>query len=82
MVIHILIIYFESQSGGGRYNIQTGRRDGFESRASNVDLPAPSISVTQSVAAFDILGLNATDMVYLLGTKQLIHTQPLFFLFF
>ncbi|KAK9907829.1 hypothetical protein M0R45_015687 [Rubus argutus] len=54
-------------SGGGRYNVQTGRRDGLVSLASNVDLPAPSISVTQSVAAFARKGLDATDMVYLLG---------------
>ncbi|PRQ32483.1 putative peroxidase [Rosa chinensis] len=54
-------------SGGGRYSVQTGRRDGFVSLASNVDLPAPSISVNQSVAAFARKGLNAIDMVYLLG---------------
>ncbi|KAK9907831.1 hypothetical protein M0R45_000202 [Rubus argutus] len=58
-------------SGGGRYNVQTERRDGFVSRASNVDLPAPSISVTQSVAAFARKGLNATDMVYLVGGRTI-----------
>ncbi|KAH0996774.1 hypothetical protein GBA52_020638 [Prunus armeniaca] len=54
-------------SGGGRYNVQTGRRDGLISLAANVDLPAPSISVPDSVAAFARKGLNMTDMVHLLG---------------
>ncbi|XP_050370989.1 peroxidase 60 [Argentina anserina] len=54
-------------SGGGRYTVQTGRRDGFVSLASIVRLPSPSISVSQSVAAFARKGLDATDMVYLLG---------------
>ncbi|PQQ15154.1 peroxidase 60 [Prunus yedoensis var. nudiflora] len=54
-------------SGGGRYNVQTGRRDGLISLAANVDLPAPSISVPDSVAAFAGKGLNMTDMVHLLG---------------
>ncbi|BFG34790.1 hypothetical protein CerSpe_210640 [Prunus speciosa] len=54
-------------SGGGRYNVQTGRRDGLISLATNVDLPAPSISVPDSVAAFAGKGLNMTDMVHLLG---------------
>ncbi|ONI01325.1 hypothetical protein PRUPE_6G132800 [Prunus persica] len=53
-------------SGGGRYNVQTGRRDGLISLAANVDLPAPSISVPDSVAAFARKGLNMTDMVHLL----------------
>ncbi|XP_059627030.1 peroxidase 60 [Cornus florida] len=54
-------------SGGGRYNVQTGRKDGFVSLASNVNLPAPSISVSDSIAAFAKKGLGAIDMVYLLG---------------
>ncbi|KAI3450723.1 hypothetical protein Pfo_007388 [Paulownia fortunei] len=53
--------------GGGRYNVQTGRRDGTVSLAKNVDLPAPSISVSDSIKAFAKKGLDATDMVYLLG---------------
>ncbi|KAK2980193.1 hypothetical protein RJ640_007283 [Escallonia rubra] len=52
---------------GGRYSVQTGRRDGLVSLATNVDLPSPSISVSDSVKAFDRKGLSATDMVYLLG---------------
>ncbi|WOH08589.1 hypothetical protein DCAR_0728033 [Daucus carota subsp. sativus] len=56
-----------SFSGGGTYNVQTGRRDGLVSLASNVDLPPPFISVSDSIAAFAAKGLNVTDMVYLLG---------------
>ncbi|KAL1808554.1 hypothetical protein ACET3Z_025544 [Daucus carota] len=56
-----------SFSGGGTYNVQTGRRDGLVSLASNVDLPPPFISVSDSIASFAAKGLNVTDMVYLLG---------------
>lgn len=56
------------QSEGGRYIVETGRRDGTISLAKNVDLPAPSISVSNSIKAFLQKGLDATDMVYLLGT--------------
>ncbi|OMO59879.1 Plant peroxidase [Corchorus olitorius] len=54
-------------SGGGRYNVETGRKDGLESLASKVDLPSPKFSVSQSIDAFEKQGLNVTDMVYLLG---------------
>lgn len=56
------------QSGGGRYSVQTGRRDGTVSLSKNVNLPSPSISVSDSIQAFAKKGLNATDMIYLLGT--------------
>ncbi|GMI92264.1 root hair specific 18 [Hibiscus trionum] len=54
-------------SGGGRYDVQTGRRDGIESLASNVDLPSPSSSVPQSADAFKKKGISLEDMVLLLG---------------
>ncbi|KAL2506980.1 Peroxidase 60 [Forsythia ovata] len=54
-------------SGGGRYIVQTGRRDGTVSLAKNVNLPAPSITVSDSIKAFSKKGLDSTDMVYLLG---------------
>lgn len=54
-------------SGGERYSVQSGRRDGTVSLAENVNLPAPSISVSDSIKAFSKKGLNSTDMVYLLG---------------
>ncbi|OVA12708.1 Plant peroxidase [Macleaya cordata] len=56
-----------SMSGGMNYKVQTGRRDGFVSQAKNVNLPPPSISVSDSIAAFAQKGLNKTDMVLLLG---------------
>ncbi|TYH69982.1 hypothetical protein ES332_D05G088200v1 [Gossypium tomentosum] len=54
-------------SGGGRYEVQTGRRDGSVSLASNVDLPSPRFSVSQSADAFAKKGIGLTDMVLLLG---------------
>lgn len=59
---------FRKQGGGGRYNVETGRKDGFVSLATNVNLRGPDIPVAQSIATFAKKGLNATDMVYLLGT--------------
>ncbi|XP_073290670.1 peroxidase 60-like [Primulina huaijiensis] len=56
-----------SMSGGGRYTVQTGRKDGTVSLASNVNLPPPSVSVSDSIKAFAAKGLNANDMVYLIG---------------
>ncbi|GJW49456.1 peroxidase 60-like protein [Tanacetum coccineum] len=57
-----------SFSGGGRYAVQTGRRDGSVSIAQNAAiLPSPSVSVSNAIKAFAGKGLNATDMVYLLG---------------
>ncbi|KAL7226196.1 hypothetical protein ACSBR1_021347 [Camellia fascicularis] len=56
-----------SLSGGEQYRVQTGRRDGLVSLAQNVNLPAPSISVSDSIKAFANKGLGVTDMVYLLG---------------
>lgn len=52
--------------------MQTGRRDGMESLASNVDLPSPTISVVDSITAFAKKGLNTVDMVYLLGKHALL----------
>ncbi|KAD4384306.1 hypothetical protein E3N88_24474 [Mikania micrantha] len=55
-------------SGGGRYSVQTGRRDGLVSLAQNArSLPAPSVSVSSAIQAFASKGLTATDMIYLLG---------------
>ncbi|KAM0945648.1 putative peroxidase [Dioscorea sansibarensis] len=54
-------------AGGLPYAVQMGRRDGRVSLASNVDLPAPSFSVAQSIAAFQKKNLTTTDMVILLG---------------
>ena len=58
------------QSGGSRYRVETGRRDGNSSLASNVLLPGPSGPgpVSDALQAFAEKGLNSTDMVLLLGT--------------
>ncbi|RRT32475.1 hypothetical protein B296_00058818 [Ensete ventricosum] len=53
--------------GGRRYEVQTGRRDGTISRASDVNLPGPSISVSDAIRVFNGKGLSAEDMVLLLG---------------
>ena len=50
-----------------QYDVETGRLDGKVSLASNVILPSPEISVSDSIEAFKLKGLNDTDMVYLLG---------------
>lgn len=49
--------------------MQTGRTDGVVSKASDVNLPGPSISVSQSRQVFANKGLNLTDMVLLLGAS-------------
>ncbi|XP_042505541.1 peroxidase 60-like [Macadamia integrifolia] len=55
--------------GGSFYNVTTGRRDGLISNASEaVDLlPPAEIPVGDSIALFENLGLNVSDMVTLIG---------------
>ncbi|KAA8533942.1 hypothetical protein F0562_031459 [Nyssa sinensis] len=57
-------------SGGGRYEVQTGRRDGSVSLARNVNLPVPSMSVSEAIVAFAQKGLTAADMILLLGSHS------------
>lgn len=58
------------QSGGGRYNVQTGRRDGLVSLAQNtISLPPPTASVATAIQLFALKGLTATDMIYLFGNS-------------
>ncbi|XP_072962533.1 peroxidase 57-like [Typha angustifolia] len=54
-------------AGGLPFQVQLGRRDGTVSLASLANLPPPDISVPQSIQAFQSKGLNAFDMVLLLG---------------
>uniref|UniRef100_J3MWI4 Peroxidase n=1 Tax=Oryza brachyantha TaxID=4533 RepID=J3MWI4_ORYBR len=54
-------------AGGQAYPVRTGRRDGRQSRASDVVLPAPENTAAQSVAFFGKLGLSPFDTVLLLG---------------
>ncbi|KAJ9163987.1 hypothetical protein P3X46_023606 [Hevea brasiliensis] len=57
-------------SGGGRYEVETGRRDGLVSIAQNVSILGPKISAPEAIAGFADKGLNATDMVLLLGAHS------------
>ncbi|KAI3842200.1 hypothetical protein MKW98_025990 [Papaver atlanticum] len=54
-------------SKGMNYRVQTGRRDGVVSLASNVNLPGPGISVSQSMGFFANKGFSTREMVLLIG---------------
>ncbi len=58
------------QAGGSFIDFPTGRRDGVVSQASAVNLPGPSVSVSQAIAAFQSIGLNVNDLVSLLGENS------------
>lgn len=68
------------QSGGEKYAVETGRRDGTVSLAKLVNLPPPSISVSDSIKAFAKKGLGVLDMVYLLGNFIIIRIYNNFIL--
>ncbi|KAL4591733.1 hypothetical protein LXL04_004704 [Taraxacum kok-saghyz] len=69
-----------SLSGGGRYNVQTGRKDGRVSLAQNAfSLPSPSTSVSSAIQAFARKNLTTTDMIYLLGGHTIGITHCSFF---
>jgi len=55
------------QAGGPSYIVLTGRRDGFSSRASSVDLPSPDISWEEGLKYFESRGLDVQDLTTLLG---------------
>ncbi|KAL8162730.1 hypothetical protein V2J09_014219 [Rumex salicifolius] len=55
-------------AGGRWYNVETGRRDGRVSIASDANsLPGPSVSVASAVKAFGDKGISKEDFVLLLG---------------
>ncbi|KMS97624.1 hypothetical protein BVRB_5g125370 [Beta vulgaris subsp. vulgaris] len=58
-------------AGGPRYNVPTGRLDGLISRASEVNLPGPSSTVSQVQQSFGARGLSLNDMVVLLGAHTI-----------
>ena len=66
-------------AGGPKYNIPTGRRDGLISRASEVNLPGPRMSVSQAQQAFAAKGMSLNDMVVLLGGHTVGFTHCHFF---
>ncbi|KAI3789019.1 hypothetical protein L2E82_01803 [Cichorium intybus] len=55
-------------SGGVRWEVPTGRRDGLVSQASDVaNLPAPNDPITVQIRKFADKGLNIQDLVTLVG---------------
>ncbi|XP_027066568.2 peroxidase 57-like [Coffea arabica] len=54
-------------AGGPAYNVPTGRRDGQVSDSSEVNLPGPSLSISDAAQFFTAKGLTLNDMVVLLG---------------
>ncbi|XP_010527636.1 PREDICTED: peroxidase 44-like [Tarenaya hassleriana] len=52
-------------AGGLRYAVPTGRRDSLRSNPADVNLPGPTIPVTDAIQAFGAVGLNLFDMVTL-----------------
>ncbi|XP_021774886.1 probable peroxidase 61 [Chenopodium quinoa] len=57
-------------SGAPSYPILTGRKDGFTSKASSVDLPSPNISWEEGFAYFQARGLDIQDFTTLLGAHS------------
>ncbi|CAM6041266.1 unnamed protein product [Sphagnum compactum] len=66
-------------AGGPFIDFPTGRRDGVVSQASAVNLPGPSDTVSQAIAAFQSIGLNVNDLVTLLGAHTVGVAHCLFF---
>ena len=60
------------QAGGKWFSVETGRRDGTISSATEASnsLPGPSIPDSDAVSLFASKGLNATDFVLLLGNQS------------
>lgn len=54
-------------AGGPAYSIPTGRRDGLVSDPSLVNLPGPTLSISEALQFFTPKGLTLNDMVTLLG---------------
>ncbi|WOK94939.1 hypothetical protein Cni_G03644 [Canna indica] len=68
----IIVIATRDAAGGGKqytYTVQTGRRDGTVSLASDAvrNLPGDSFSAAQAIAAFRAKGLSTSDLILLLG---------------
>ncbi|KAJ4747310.1 Peroxidase [Rhynchospora pubera] len=55
------------QSSGPNYTIPTGRRDGLRSDPNDVNLPGPSLTVSEALQFFTSKGFSLNDMVILLG---------------
>lgn len=71
--------YFCIQGGGPDYSVQTGRNDGLVSRAQDVNLPSPFLTVSESISAFDAKRFTTEEMVILLGCHTVGISQCTFF---
>ncbi|XP_058068190.1 peroxidase 57-like [Magnolia sinica] len=67
-------------SGGGTYDLPTGRRDGTVSTITDVHLPDPASSVADAVAAFQTINLTLADLTTLLGAHSVGFCHCLFFI--
>lgn len=67
------------QSGGLNYSVPTGRRDGLRSDPNDVNLPSPSLTVSQALPFFTAKGFSLNDMVVLLGCHTLGVAHCIFF---
>jgi len=58
--------------GGPYWNVPTGRRDGLISRAADPlrSLPAPFHNLTTQLTLFGNVGLDANDLVLLVGMSN------------
>ncbi|GAU24010.1 hypothetical protein TSUD_328120 [Trifolium subterraneum] len=54
-------------SGGPKYSVPTGRRDGLVSNIADVELPGPDISIPALSKFFTTKGITNEEMVALLG---------------
>lgn len=66
-------------AGGPAFAMPTGRRDGRVSKASEVNLPGPTLSVADATKAFTAKGMTQADMVTLLGAHTVGITHCSFF---
>nr|WEM04052.1 peroxidase [Melianthus elongatus] len=66
-------------SGGPNYDVPTGRQDGLVSNPDNVNLPGPTLSVSQALQSFTEKGFNLAEMVTLLGAHSVGFSHCSFF---
>lgn len=67
-------------SGGPRYNVPTGRRDGLVVNPSETNvLPGPNLKVSEALQSFNSKGMTLNDMVTLLGAHTVGFTHCNFF---
>ncbi|RZC56222.1 hypothetical protein C5167_015071 [Papaver somniferum] len=67
-------------SGGIKYKLPTGRRDGIISRMVDVRLPGPSFSVQATLMALRNVGLDLDDLTTLLGAHSIGFCHCVFFI--